>query len=117
MSRKTWYWIRRSRWFGVGVAACVGAVIISSCVLSVYLQRWEFGRRVIVGMSIDDVDRIAGQPQRILKAGEVLDRWGTTHEQPVAEEVWIYSLWPRSAHRAVVKFQHGKVEEVEFEYN
>jgi hypothetical protein len=104
-------------WSPMIVSAICGAIVMACCVFLVYYQRSTIRALVRIGMSEDETRAAVGEPDIILEAGAILERWGSGAERRVEGKTWIYCMFPLSANRAVVTFLDNRVAGIEFQYN
>jgi hypothetical protein len=80
-------------------------------------ERWHFEQSVVSGLSKDAVKARVGDPAIVLLSGDKLPRWGNAEERQVAQETWVYYVFPKSQHRFVLTFEHGKVATIKHDQN
>ena len=99
-----------------GFIAVITSIMIT-VVVRMHFSKANFSATVQTGMSRVDVLRSLGQPIEQYQPGEVMAHWGTTPQNELRDETWVYSVYPPWMLHGVVSFRNGKVSEVNFYSN
>ncbi len=108
---------RASR-FPVIALAGFGAILLFFVALGAayawfHWERWEFEKKVRVGMTKSEVEAVAGAPRLVLFAGDTLPKWGATEPRVVGEETWVYHREP--VHRFIVTIRDDVVVSIDYD--
>lgn len=104
-------------WKGPLLAAGVIALLILGAVLLMHGDRWLFEGRLVAGMTQDQVLKKVGTPERVVRIGGTLSKWGDVQACVVTQETWVYYLMPKSQHREILEFQKDKLVRLEHQQN
>jgi hypothetical protein len=94
-----------------------GFLILCAAYYWLHRDRIAFQRTIVVGMSREEVEKLVGRPEKILRPGDMLEKWGGSLSQVVSAETWVYFVYPRSQHRFVLTLSDGKVTQIDYAQN